>query len=161
MRVLVVLSAGSRPCSKRAVIEMASEEMGGGGERIGVNVITPTKRLTPTQVSRLRRHSGRCWVAREGRRRPPFDVPGARSCRTPCTSRSPQRTHLCVTGVVDVSPRSVCPREPQPRHMCHLGAAHDTICRSPVVLTASPHRRRRTRSARASPTRRALGPRVT
>ena len=63
---------------------MGSEEMGGvlqyqvGAGRIerrnGVNVITPT------QVSRLRRlHSGRCWVAREGRRRPPFDVPGARA----------------------------------------------------------------------------------
>ena len=29
MGVLVVLSAGSRPCSKREVIEMGSEEMGG------------------------------------------------------------------------------------------------------------------------------------
>ena len=100
---------------------MGSEEMGGvlqyqvGAGRIerrnGVNVITPT------QVSRLRRHSGRCWVAREGRRRPPFDVPGARSCRTPCTSRSPQRTHLCVTGVVDVSPRSVPAGTPASAHV--------------------------------------------
>ena len=49
-----------------------------------------------------------------------------------------------------MSHHGVCARGNPSLGTCDLGDTHDTVC-SPVVLTASPHRRRRTRSARASP----------